>query len=216
MKQAAARPAEDLIDQADALVREWLADPEVTIVCGRWSDGGVMEIVPEGQATLSRRVYDPPYAGLRDLHLKGQGHHVHLDLAKLSRATYAVLPSVCYAFRPSFEVRLHDPSAESLDTFGLALSVSRPYRGKRLVREAADAYFRRFLDHVRRFPGLVSFRADDGGRRADELPATWAAIGESFRRAAGDLAPVRAPRTAPELEAAIQALRMVPRADGGD
>ena len=60
------------IDTVDAIVREWLADPELTLICGRWSDGGLMELMPEGRATLTQPRYCGDFAGLRDLNLTGQ------------------------------------------------------------------------------------------------------------------------------------------------
>ncbi len=169
------------IDQVDAILREWLADPDLTLICGRWSDGGIMELIPEGCATLSRPRYDGDFAGLRDLNLAGQHHHIHLDLKKLPRAVYLVAPSVCYGFRPSFEVRLCATDDIAATEFGLALSVCRPYRGNRLSHEAVRRYLRRLANHRSNSPEVVGIRAVDGPvpstaarGRADE----WAEIGQ--------------------------------------
>ena len=169
------------IDQVDAILREWLADPDLTLICGRWSDGGIMELMPEGRATLSRPRYDGDFAGLRDLNLAGQQHHIHLDLNKLPRAVYLVAPSVCYGFRPSFEVRLCASDDIAATEFGLALSVCHPYRGNQLSHEAVRRYLRRLANHRGSSPEVVGIRAVDGplpsaaarGRTDD-----WAEIGQ--------------------------------------
>ena len=167
------------IDQVDAILREWLADPDLTLICGRWSDGGIMELMPEGRATLSQPRYAGEFAGLRDLDLTGQEHHIHLDLAKLPRAVYLVSPSVCYGFRPSFEVRLCATDDIAATAFGLGLSVRHPYRGNQLSHGAVRRYLRRLANHRASNPEVVGIRAVDGplpsgaARRRD---ADWAAI----------------------------------------
>lgn len=169
-----------LVDQVDAILREWLADPDLTLICGRWSDGGLMEVMPEGRATLTRPRYDGLFSGLRDLNLDGQHHHIHLDLEKLRRAVYLVAPSVCYGFRPSFEVRLCASDDVATTAFGLGLSVRRPYRRDQLSHEAVRRYLRRLASHRVSSPDVVGIRAVDGPlpstvapRRSDD----WAAIG---------------------------------------
>ena len=169
------------IDPMDAILREWLADPDLTLICGRWSDGGIMELMPEGRATLSQPRYDGDFAGLRDLDLTGQQHHIHLDLNKLPRAVYLVSPSVCYGFRPAFEVRLCATDDVAATAFGLALGVRHPYRGNQLSHAAVRRYLRRLVNHRRSNPGVVDVRAVDGPvpsaaerRRAGD----WAAIGQ--------------------------------------
>lgn len=169
------------VDPIDAILREWLADPDLTLICGRWSDGGIMELMPEGRATLSRPRYGGDFAGLRDLDLTGQQHHIHLDLNKLPRAVYLVSPSVCYGFRPSFEVRLCATDDVAATAFGLGLGVRHPYRGNKLSHAAVRRYLRRLANHRRSNPQVVGIHAVDGpvpsslaGRRVDD----WAAIGQ--------------------------------------
>jgi len=168
------------IDQVDAILREWLADSDLTLICGRWSDGGIMELMPEGRATLSCPGYDGDFAGLRDLNLAGQQHHLHLDLGKLPRAVYLVAPSVCYGFRPSFELRLCANDDSATTAFGLGLSVSRPYIGNKLSHEAVRRYLRRLVNHRRSNPEVVGIRAIDGPLPSPvtrSLADDWAAIG---------------------------------------
>ena len=174
-------PAIAPIERVDAILREWLADPDLTLICGRWSDGGIMELMPEGRATLSQPRYDGDFAGLRDLDLTGQQHHIHLDLGKLPRAVYLVSPSVCYGFRPSFEVRLCAADDIAASAFGLGLGVRHPYSGNKLSGGAVRRYLRRLANHRLSDPDVVGVRAIDGPlpseaarRRTDD----WAAIGQ--------------------------------------
>lgn len=127
-----------------------------------------MELLPEGRAVLTKPKYPEPFAGLRDIHLAGQRHHLHIDLAKLTSAVYAVSPCVCYGYRPSFEVRFTDGLDSS--SFSFSVAVREPYRGDRANRDALVPYFRRMLDHHARFPGITRFRADAAGTGS---PAGW-------------------------------------------
>src|SRR5262245_41371428 len=134
------------VEQIERVIRDWLNEPGITLVCGDWRKGSIMELYPEGRAVLSEARYPEPFSGLRDLHLVGQDHHLHLDLAKLETAVYTVAPSVCYGYRPSFEVRF-TAELEGAGAAGFALSVREPYRGGRTNRGALVGYFRRMLEH---------------------------------------------------------------------
>ena len=151
------------IDSIETILRESLADPEISLITGHWPDGAVMEMLPRGRARLSGARYGGAYAGLRDLHLDDSPHHMHLDLARLPCATYVFAPSVCFGFMPSFELRLTSEHCLALERFGLGLSVCTPYRGGRLHHEAVERYFGRLIDHQARFPESVTFRAGRSG-----------------------------------------------------
>lgn len=150
---------EPRVTQIEHVLRDWLAEPAITLVCGDWRRGSIMELYPEGQAVLSAARYAEPFSGLRDLKLTGQGHHLHLDLAKLSSAVYAVAPSVCYGYRPSFEVRFTS-DLEGAGAGGFALSVREPYQAGRTNRAALVGYFRRLLQHQARFPEVTRLHVD--------------------------------------------------------
>lgn len=183
--------AEDVpshIPRVECVLREWLADPGASLLCGRWADGGVMELLPEGRARLGEARYGGRFAGLRDLELAGEAHHLHLDLARLPCAVYLVAPSVCFGFRPSFEVRLCAEPDRAVDAFGVGLSLQRPYRGDRMDREAVRRYLRRLVCHQRDHAGVVSVRAVDApvpeavaARRA----ADWGALGTCLQEEFG-------------------------------
>ena len=176
------------IPRVEAVLREWLADPGASLLCGRWADGGIMELLPEGRARLGEARYGGRFAGLRDLEVAGEAHHLHLDLARLPCAVYLVAPSVCFGFRPSFEVRLCGAAEQAADAFGLGLSLQRPYRGDRLDRDAVRRYLRRLVSHRRDHADVVTVRAVDGpvpeavaARRA----ADWGALGSCLQEEFG-------------------------------
>lgn len=192
------------IDAADTVLRDWLGDPDLTLVCGRWGDGAIMELMPEGRAALTLPRYEGEFAGLRDLELDGQAHHLHLDLALFTRVVYLVAPSVCFGFRPSFELRFCADEAHAARQFGLGMSLRRPYRGANLNHEPVRRYLRRLAAHRRRFPEVVCVRASDEpvpgavvGRRA----ADWAAVGRCVAEELGVEANIG---SAPDFTAAVE------------
>lgn len=168
------------IDAIDAILRDWLADADITIICGRWDHGGIMELLPDGNARLSGPRYEGDFAGLRDIELAGQPHHLHIDLARLTRVVYTIAPSVCYGFRPAFEVRLGSEVGGQEQPVGLALALRGPYTGRELHRAGVRRYLRRLAGHQRAYPGIVHVRALDGpvpAAAAARRDHDWAAIG---------------------------------------
>jgi hypothetical protein len=165
-------PNESTAFAIEAILRSWLDDRDITLFCGDWRHGGVMELLPKGGALLSGRRYAPPFEGLRDLRLEGAGHHVHLDLGRLAKAWYIVSPSVCYGFRPSFELRFSTEGARPQDGFGLGLALTNPYAGSSLRASPARRYLRRAAEHMRHFPGVAGFACEHASIDADTW-ATW-------------------------------------------
>lgn len=148
------------IGHMESILRDWLEEPAITLVCGTWSAGSIMELLPAGRALLTKPRYPEPFSGLRDIHLEGQGHHLHIDLAKLATCVYTIAPSVCYGYRPSFEVHFHaTTTADSGSSF--AVNVRDPYRGHSVNHAAVVAYFRRMLAHHARHPEVVRFRVEE-------------------------------------------------------
>jgi hypothetical protein len=170
----------DRIGAIDEVLREWLREPGVALVCGRWGDGGIMELVLEEGTRLSRPRYAGTFAGLRDIVLPGHAHHMHVDLARVARVTYAVTPSVCYGFSPSFDVRFTGVSDEPI----FSVTMLSPYVGGELAAPRVARYFARLRDDAARYPALLSFVADDGGRLAEHAHV-WSAVGSCFARGAG-------------------------------
>lgn len=145
------------VSQLETILREWLSEPSITLICGDWRNGCIMEILPEGPVTLTREKYPEPFSGLRDIELPGQPHHLHINLDKLATVVYAITPCVCYGYRPSFEIRFND--AES-DTTAFAVALRQPYLGRKTNRSAVVAYFRKLLDHQQRFSSMTRFQVE--------------------------------------------------------
>lgn len=145
----------------ERILRQWLQDSDLTVFCGAWSNGAIMELLPQGRARLTGQLYTGRFSGLRDLILDEGGHHVHLDLARLSHACYLVAPSVCYGFRPSFELRVTAPGADPLREFGLGLAMRNPYSDGNLRESVATRYFARAAEHLSTHPRSVSLRFEN-------------------------------------------------------
>jgi len=62
------------------VIEDWLQDPQTTLVCGRWGDGAVSEIIPGGHARLLPARYPGCFAGVREIRLDDGPHHLHIDL----------------------------------------------------------------------------------------------------------------------------------------
>lgn len=165
----------------ERILRLWLQDDDLTVFCGVWSNGAIMELLPRGRARLTDQLYTGRFAGLRDLILDDGGHHVHLDLARLSHACYLVAPSVCYGFRPSFELRITAPGADPLREFGLGLAKRHPYEGKNLRESVAAAYFGRAAEHLKAYPRSVSLRFENHPAQTGS-ETDWACIDSFLNR----------------------------------
>lgn len=161
----------------ESILREWLTDPEITLICGQWRSGAIMELLPQGRAWLSAQKYGEQFAGLRDLIIEGEGHHLHLDLHRFQSVVYAVLPSVCYGFRPSFEVHFVD-RGEEVNPFvsSFSLSLHHPYEQQHVRRPQVLRYFRRLLDHARRYPALVHFHTESPTLTEQSTQGAWGEI----------------------------------------
>jgi hypothetical protein len=166
--------------QVETILREWLNEPAITIMCGDWRNGCIMELLPEGRATLTKEKYPAPFAGLRDIELPGQAHHLHLNLDKLTHVVYAIAPCVCYGYRPSFEVRFDDTEQS---TTAFAVAIRQPYLGRRTNRPALTAYFRRMIDHLRRFPTMTSFQMQRNSSDSPLSTEGWNEILNCFMEA---------------------------------
>lgn len=168
-------PAPGHVEAMESIVRDWLADSETTIFCGHWPDGAIVELLPRGEAHLSGPRYEGVFSGLRELRLAQGAHHVHLDLGRLTRATYLIVPSVCYGFRPSFELRLTASGDDPARRFGLGFSMTHPYAGSRLREATALRYFQRAADHLDRYPDVASLAFRDAPM-PDGGVTDWSAI----------------------------------------
>ena len=136
-----------------------------------------MELLPDRMPVLTKQRYPEPFSGLRDVRLPGQAHHLHLDFGKIAQVEYAVVPSVCYGYRPSFEVHFIHKQATAPS---FAVMVRKPYRNGVTNRAALLSYFRRMRDHLARFPDLVRSRVEV----PDACDDVRACIEEAFVEAA--------------------------------
>ena len=199
-------PADDLSAQAQFLhevVARWLARPGVTVACGRWADGAISEIVTQGEAYLLPSLYDGCFAGVRELRLAGQPHHLHIDFGRVHRLAYAVAPSVCLAFKPSFELRLLTVGAGGAptDRWLVSLMLASPYIDGRLDEAAALQFFRCAADDASRRPDLIELSVDPavqaGPVGSEVLRALCRATGvdgeTDWDEALGAIAPPRPP-----------------------
>ena len=203
---------------------EWLADPGITIVCGRWAEGAISEFLPAGKASLLPPVYEGRFAGIRELRIDQQRHHLHIDFGRIHALSYVVAPSVCLGFDPSLEIRLltTDESGEPTDEWMVALMYSNPYlRDRRVDPQAAGRFFRSARDHLARRPDLVRMEiapgitdnvhagalfeclAEASGKRFESIDWTGALAALGVRSPARVSAAAGEPRIVPLLREAL-------------
>jgi hypothetical protein len=178
---AEAQPTDSLAAQAqffhDAFAH-WLAQPGVTIACGRWADGAISEIMPRGQAQLLPALYDGCFSGVRELRLTDQPHHLHIDFGRVHKLAYVVAPSVCLAFKPSFELRflMIGPGGAPTDRWAVSLMLAEPYAQGTLDRDAALEFFQRARHDAALRPDLVEFVVDPAVRAGGLAPQILAVL----------------------------------------
>ena len=158
-----------------------LADPGMTVACGRWSDGAILELLPQGQATLLPAAYDGCFAGVRELRLQGLPHHLHIDFGRIHKLSYAVTPSVCLAFKPSFEVRflVLGPGGAPSDAWIVTLMLSAPYAHNTLDRTQVGNFFERAWQQSTLRPDLVEMRVDPSVKRSAVGPEILALLSKA-------------------------------------
>ncbi|MGV3634237.1 MAG: hypothetical protein ACO1NY_07785 [Pseudorhodoplanes sp.] len=163
------------------VLEEWLQDPDVTIACGRWSDGAISEFIPARKAELLPSRYNDCFAGVRELRLQNEPHHLHIDLGRIHQACYTVAPSVCLNFRPSFEIRFLTlgPGGAPTDRWSVALMLTNPYDSNGLRRPQVERFFERANAHARMQPDLVGIQIEpdvrNGADSGDLLSALQSA-----------------------------------------
>jgi hypothetical protein len=140
----------------------WLADPDITLACGRWGDGAISEFVPRGRATLLPARYTGAFSGVREIRFDRSRDHVHLDLGRIHRMAYVIARSVCFDFKPSFEARLlvFGPDNCPSERWVVSVMLTTPYRGRRLNEPAVQRFLRRALQHATECPALVGLEIE--------------------------------------------------------
>jgi hypothetical protein len=167
-------------------VSDWLADPDITIVCGRWSEGAISEFLPGGSAGLLPPAYDGRFAGIRELRIRQQRHHLHIDFGRVHTLSYVVAPSVCLGFDPSLEIRLltTDEAGNRTEDWMVALMYTNPYlENRRVDRRAAGRFFRKAREHLARRPDLVRLRIEPEVTRNVHAGALFDCLAEASGRA---------------------------------
>jgi hypothetical protein len=144
------------------VLTDWLDEPGITIACGRWADGAISEIIPAGQARLLPARYEGCFTGVRELQLADSPHHIHIDFGRVHQVCYVVAPSVCLAFKPSFELRflMVGPGGAPTDRWVFSLMLTAPYRGLTLDTAQIEHFFKRAQGHAARQPTWVDLQID--------------------------------------------------------
>ncbi len=147
------------IEFFENVLRDWLAHEDLTLFAGDWCDGAIMELCPAGKARLTGARYDEPFGGLRDIVLPGAGPHGHLDLGRFAQLVYRVAPSVCFGWKPAFEILfLTDDTPPRV---GFRCGHGRPYdRSGTLAATVVDEFFGRHAEHARQRPELVRIEVE--------------------------------------------------------
>lgn len=207
---AVAPPLDEQVRFFEDILAEWLADPDTTVACGRWSEGAISEILPRGRATLLPARYDGCFAGVRELRLDDGPHHLHIDLGRVHRVSYAIAPCVCFNFRPSFEVRFLTigPGGAPSDQWVVSLMPSAPYHGQALRRPEVERFLQRASAHARSRPAAVEVVVDDSVRTGPQ--------GGPLLGIVRDLVGARDADWSEALESLVGGPRDAPRVDTAD
>lgn len=144
------------------VVEDWLHEPDITIACGRWSEGAISELLPAGRGRLLPPIYGDCFAGVRELRLDNAEHHLHIDLGRVHRVRYVIAPSVCFDFKPAFEARLLvlGPGGTPSDHWVVSLMLSCPYDRESLNAEQVRRFCGLARRHAQARPDLVEFEVE--------------------------------------------------------
>ena len=174
-------PGPDLrtINDIEQILLDWLAEPDVIIICGQWSQGAISEIVSNGRAWLTPAIYTGKFAGLRDLRVRGDHHHLHLDLGKFTHIEYSITPSVCYGWKPSFEIFLVGEHGRG----NIAFSAGAPYQNNQLNLPVINSFLQKYIDHKKRYPDTVYWTVESQDRVpvSSSTKLCWYEIGNCLR-----------------------------------
>lgn len=140
----------------------WIADEQVTVACGMWEWGAIMELVPQGGAQLLPSNYTGRFAGVRELRISGVDHHLHIDLGRIHSIEYRIAPCVCLGSRPSFDICFlsQGPGGARTGRTAISVMVSKPYRTAAIRKEPIRTWFLRYFEHVQARPDLVRLVVD--------------------------------------------------------
>lgn len=136
------------------VLQRWVARPDTVLACGRWSEGAIGEFNPVGRGKVLSARYKDCFAGVCDIRLEGQPHHLHVDLGRVYAVRYCLSPSVCFGFKPSLEVRfmLAGLGGSASERWSLAAMVENPYLNDSLDEACLTAFMEEAADLCRRQP----------------------------------------------------------------
>lgn len=169
----------------ESVLRTWLQRPGITVASGRWDRAGIAEFVLQGDASVLPSHYGDCFAGIREIRLHGVHHHLHVDLGRVHAVEYVIAPSVCFDFRPSFEVRflVEGPGGRPTGDWTVALMLTEPYAQQSLRRGEAAWFIATMIGHLREAPDLVDVKVDPTSRAEDGLlPLFHAALSDPSRQ----------------------------------
>ncbi|MFO0205164.1 MAG: hypothetical protein ACK54L_03280, partial [Betaproteobacteria bacterium] len=122
--------------------------------------------------------YEVFFWGVLELRLSDQPHHLHIDFGRVHKLAYVVAPSVCLAFKPSFELRflMIGPGGAPTDRWAVSLMLAEPYAQGTLDRDAALEFFQRARHDAALRPDLVEFVVDPAVRAGGLAPQILAVL----------------------------------------
>jgi hypothetical protein len=87
---------------------------------------------------------------------------MHVDFGRTHQVFYAVSPSVCLDFKPSFDIRflVLGPGGAPTDRWAISVMLTDPYKGGELCEAAVRRFFDRARKHARQRPGLVDINIE--------------------------------------------------------
>jgi hypothetical protein len=170
------------------VIEDWLQEPDITVACGRWSQGAISEILPAGRGRLLPPIYGGCFAGVRELRLDGAEHHLHIDLGRVHHVRYVVAPSVCFDFKPSFEARLLvlGPGGSPSDHWVVSLMLSCPYDRESLNAAQVSRFFALARRHAEARPDLVEFEVEPSVPESTIAPQLLEILRQAAGRSDGD------------------------------
>jgi len=153
-----------------AALESWLSEPDITVACGRWTEGAIGELIPQGRGYLLPARYDGCFVGVRELRLENASHHLHIDFGRVHHIRYVVAPSVCLDFKPSFEARLMvlGPGGAPTDHWVVSLMLSCPYERGVLNLQRVQRFLDLARQQAQQRPDLVEFDVESSVRSLPE------------------------------------------------
>jgi len=160
------------------VLQRWLEKPQAVLACGRWSDGTIAEINPEGQGRVVGSRYRDCFAGVCDIRLDRAPHHLHVDLGRVYAVRFCLSPSVCFGFKPSLEARfmLTGPGGAASERWSLAAMIENPYPQGTLDEACLAEFLEEAADWFRRAPRWAGLWVDPEVWTSDLAPQIERAI----------------------------------------